>query len=182
MMKQGQVSFTLIELLLVVALMLFLSVLAIPALFDLDSYVLNNELEKLAVVLGYQQQRALVTNQIQTLTLDGVAQTYTYFVNNNKLVVYKISDRLRFGFIKTALGPPGDPKVPIDQAITFTPHPTKTNNFIIVLFPNGNISAGSLYIVDKNERIMGALTCSVSRVSYIRRYLYQSNQWVLVAS
>jgi type II secretory pathway pseudopilin PulG len=181
MMRQGQESFTLIELLLVIALVLFLSVLTIPALFDLDSYALNYELEKLAVVFGYQQQRALVTNQIQTLTLDSVAMTYTYSINN-KPVVYKLSDRVRFGFIKSALGPPGDPKVPIGQAITFTSHQTKANNFIVVLFPNGNISPGSLYITDKRERIMGALTCSVSRVSYIRRYLYQLNQWVLVAS
>jgi type II secretory pathway pseudopilin PulG len=180
-MKQRQESFTLIELLLVVALVLFLSALTIPALFDLDSYALNYELEKLAVVMGYQQQRALVTNQIQMLTLDSVAQTYTYSINN-KPVVYKLSDRIRFGFIKSALGPPGDPKISIGQAITFTPRQAKANSFVVVLFPNGNISSGTVYITDKRERIMGALTCSVSRVSYIRRYLYQSNQWVLVAS
>ncbi len=180
-MEQAQGSFTLIELLVVLFLMVFLVSLAVPVLFDLDSYVLNDELEKLAIVIGYQQQRALVTNQLQIITLNILAHTYAYPIHG-RTVAYKLSDRVQFGFIPSVLGPPGNPNAPITQPITFQPYTTQANTFVIVLFPNGNISPGALYIVDKRKKTMGALTCSVSRVSYIRRYLYQSNQWVLVSS
>ena len=58
-----------------------------------------------------------------------------------------------------------------------------TNSIINVknlrILPNGNISPGAVYLSDHFKKVMGALTCSISQVSYIRAYLYESGRWQL---
>lgn len=169
------VSFTILEILLVLSIVLIISSMGIPYLINRNQYDLKNELERLEVIFYYLQQRAIATNTPQELLFDPIAQSYS-FKKNAQPITYTLSSRLCFGFIPTVLGPPGDPKNPISQAITF---PLRDQNLHCVkLLPNGKIYPGAIYISDKQKNELGALTCGVSQVSYIRKYLYKSNRWI----
>ena len=172
-MKKG---YTLIELMLVCTIVLFLCTIGIPHFFNKSSHDLTYELNKIEIILKFLQQRALATNQTQTIVIDPTIQTFTWIINNQK-ITHTLTPTLKFGFLPQSYGPPSDPTALITDSITFK----QINNFYYIeLFPNGKISSGSIYLIDKNRIIMGALTSGISQVSYIRRYVYKSKaqQWL----
>lgn len=171
----GKRSFTLLELLMVIAIISIISMMAVPLLVQRPTAILAYELEKLTTILAYLQQRALATNQEQVLVIDAVRNEYRV-VSPSKTVTYSLAKDLEWGFISGAYGPPSNPITPLTQVSTF---PGSNNLFNIKIIPNGNISPGAVYLTDHLRRVMGALTCSISQVSYIRAYLYNSGRWHL---
>jgi type II secretory pathway pseudopilin PulG len=168
-------AFTILEMVLVLTILTILCTLSIPAFIDYDRQVLVQELEKIDVILRYLQQRAMVTQQVQSLTLTATASSYVY--NTTR---YVMPHRVCCGYLPTVYGPPGDPTAPLTSAATFPC--TQNGTYCIKIFPNGKISAGALYMCTINQTRMGALTCTVSQVSYLRKYMYELGQWVLLAS
>lgn len=168
-------AFTLIELLLVLTITLLLATLSIPSFFSSTEQEIVKELDKLEAIIVYLQQQAVATQKTHMIFFDQNQQGYL-FDKNGKNVTFSFGNNICFGFLPTAYGPPGDPTAPIKQCIAFPIN--EKNIFFAKLFPNGKISPGSLYITDKYKKHMGALTCSVSQVSYIRKYVYQSDKWV----
>ena len=51
-----------------------------------------------------------------------------------------------------------------------------------MFFKDGTVSAGIIYLIDKNKTAMYALSCGISSISYLRRYKYIdiSNKWLLL--
>lgn len=175
-------AFTLLELMLTLCIGLILCSMAIPHFMNRNQHQLMHELERLEVIFYYLQQRAIATNVAQELILDPVSQTYAYR-KNNQLVTYRLAPNVSFGFISGVLGPPSQPIKPIASALVFAQYAQegqKAGLFSAKILPSGKISPGTLYLTDKTKNVMGALTCGVSRVSYIRRYLYQSQEWILL--
>lgn len=82
----------------------------------------------------------------------------------------KLCSKVKFGFLEEVLGPPAEPTKKITTAITF---PKKQ----IILYKNGTINSGSIYLTDKNKKHLYALTSSIAQISSLRKYYYK-NKWV----
>jgi len=136
---------------------------------------MDSELSKLEAIFLYLQQRACATHQTQTAYID-VKNNMITWQRGNKKASHIITPTLQFDFLQNSYGPPARPTGPITQATTFADEKQQP---CIKFFSNGIISSGSIYLVDKKHQIMGALTLGISQVSYIRRYAYQSNQWIV---
>jgi prepilin-type N-terminal cleavage/methylation domain-containing protein len=169
-------AFTLIELLIVTTIIVILCGIAVPHFFVPEDYVVQQELDRISTLLVYLQQRAMARHEVQELCFLPHQNCYAYD-KNQKRVTFQLATDLCYGALPDVLGPPGDPTSPITKPSSFPQRDDGT--FFVRLFPNGKISAGAIYVRHKRNTIMGALTCTVSQVSYIRRYLYQAGQWRL---
>jgi prepilin-type N-terminal cleavage/methylation domain-containing protein len=167
-------GFTLFELLIVMMMILILCSMTIPLVVKNSSQALQQELEKLEITLLYLQQKAMGSDQEQQLLFDVLTHSYSY-MSHQKWVRYTLPPEIQIGFIPAALGPPSHPTIPITSPTTFPL--VKNSTFCVKSFQTGNFSPGSIYFIDKNKKTMGALTCAISQVSYIRRYSYMNGQW-----
>ena len=167
-------SHTLIELLITISLIMVLAVFTLPkTTFSTRTQVLN-EINKLFAIFSYLQQRALATNSIQEFSINQEKNIYFFTINNKKECVQSLSKQIIFGVKKGIHGPPTKPIHVITKPITF---PSSHNLYKVTFTPKGKITPGTLYLSDKNYQYQGALTCPISQVSYVRRYLYENNQW-----
>lgn len=178
-MKQRN-SYSLIELLMVLSIILILCTLGIPYLTNHKKYLIEHELSKIQVILLYLHQRAMASGTDQILVVDQHTNSY-WFTNKTGTVVFKLNPELHFDFLSWVYGPPGDPVGPITQAITF-PTQKERKLYNIILFSDGKCTPGTLYVLDKQKILMGALTAAVSQVFYIRKYLYKQEQWLLLSN
>jgi type II secretory pathway pseudopilin PulG len=169
-------AFSLIEMMVVLALTIILCSLSIPLfLIDKTEQTITQELEKIEVIMIFMRQQAMAQNQELTLRLEPSTNSYA-ITKDNHVMRYTLAPTIVFGFVPGTYGPPANPTTPIQQEITF-PHQEKCS--IVTFFPTGSISSGTLYLKDKNNAkcIIGALTCNVAQVSYIRKYVYKDHQW-----
>lgn len=168
-------SFTLIELLVVLAAVAVLCSLAIPRFFSLQERSLNHDIDKLFLVCSYLQQKAISCHEPQVLSFNYAARSYSYPGLHGKAVRVFFSSGVYYGFMPGTLGAPGDPKKIIKKFSTFKLPMSKHG---IIFFHNGSATSGTVYLVDATKKLMGALTCSLSEVSYIRKYRYKYGKWV----
>ncbi len=157
---------TLVELLVVVAVLALLASIAIPGVFFLQQHMLNSELHKLQIICHLLQKQAISKGQKQYLNFNSADQSYFYNHHFDKL-----NNAIHFNFLKGVSGPPANPKKPINQAITFPKQK-------ITFYPNGMISPGTVYLTDQKNKNMSALTIPVSQVSFVRKYKFKTNNWV----
>lgn len=160
-------GFTLIEIMIVVCLFALVATLGMMQLSFLDDTIVHAEVDKFAGVCSYLQQKAIATNSDQLLVCD--EQKNEYRLDN---VHETLSRRIAFGFLPNVLGSPGSPSRSIKKAITFA-------DSSIHFYPTGTISSGTVYLADKNKKIMYALSNAVSQVSYLRLYRYDG-RWKLL--
>ena len=179
-------SFSLVELLIFLSLILVMVTVVVPRLDFFNNYFLSHELDKLFVTFSYLQQKAIAGNKKYSITFDLVNNSYSYqsgcSVTVPELVTTKLSDKVSFGFIEGVMGPPSSPTKKIEKFINLEKNINNSDRKFseeVSFWPNGRISHGSIYLVDKSHKSMGALTCSVSQVSYIRRYKYENSVWKL---
>lgn len=166
-MKCKKYGFTLIELMVVVALFTLVVTLGMMQLSFLDDTIAHAEVDKLATVCSYLQQKAIATDKDQVLVCDEQKNKYSDGKMNEIL-----SSRISFGYLPNVLGSPGSPSHKITKAITFA-------DSSIHFYPTGIISAGTVYLADKNKKTMYALSNAVSQVSYLRLYRYDKG-WKLL--
>jgi prepilin-type N-terminal cleavage/methylation domain-containing protein len=153
-------AFTLIEVMVVISLLMLFSSFAIMHISFFDTTVVRLELDKLMAACLYMQQLAIATNEEKHLVFDEQKSAYYFDTYSEKL-----SQRVRFGFLRGVNGPPGSPIDTIEKAITF---PLKRISF----YPTGIISSGTVYFVDRKKQVLYALSNAVSHVSYLRLYSY----------
>ncbi|MBU1007871.1 hypothetical protein KKA53_02230 [Candidatus Dependentiae bacterium] len=165
-------AFSLIEL-VVACLILFLVLsLSLPRQNFLTKKVVQSELKTLRTTIHYLQQKSIASNTTQTLTFSLATNTYTY-QQANKTITHTLPRQVKFGALAHTLGPPAKPIRPITHAVSFTKNR-------ILFHPNGTISPGTIYLIDRNRTVMYAITCSVAHVSFLRFYQYGNTGWVLV--
>ena len=157
MLKKG---FTLIEAMVVLCLFAFIATLGMMQLSFLDSTIAHAEVDKLVAACSYLRQKAIATNAELVLTFD--EQKNEYRCDG---VRETLSQRISFGFLPNAFGPPGSPTHKIGKAITFA-------QSSIHFYPTGIISSGTVYLVDKQKQCMYALSNAVSQFSFLRLYRY----------
>ncbi len=187
-----QKSFSLIEILIFLSLILVLAAVAVPRLDFFNKYLLSHEMDKLFVTFSYLQQKAIAGNKKYSIIFDQINNRYTYQVENSQAessnITVQLSDGVRFGFIDGVMGPPSSPTKKIEKAINLEKIINNSDRKQegepvdrVSFWPDGRISHGTIYLVDKSYKYMGALTCSVSQVSYIRRYRYENLQWKILS-
>ena len=153
-----------------------------------NNYLLSHELDKLFVTFSYLQQKAIAGNKKYSIIFDQINNSYSYQLENSQfenseILQYKLSDGIRFGFIDGVMGPPSNPTKKIEKSINLKKLLIIQIEILddrVSFWPDGRISHGTIYLVDKAHKYMGALTCSVSQVSYIRRYKYENLQWEIL--
>ena len=175
--KHKTYGFSVIELLMVVSIILILAAIAVPRLFQraADTALINslNELELLCLCA---QHSAYASNEQRSVTIN-TATKECCLVTKTQTWRVQLPTTCHFGLMGTVFGPPAEPKGVITQPVTF---PGENMQYRIHFHPTGVISAGTAYIIDKETGCMGALTCGVSQVSYIRKYVYKNHYWQLL--
>lgn len=164
MAKSG---FSLIELMIVVVLIGLLITMTVTNFSYFNRAVLTQEIDKLYAAILFTQNVATVTNSPQSMVFDKSKNAYLF---NGR--IEKLAKPLEFGFIPLAKGPPSSPQHDINNPITF-------KNDTIEFSPQGIISAGTIYLVDKDKTSMYALSSSISQVSFLRKYRYDK-KWGLI--
>ena len=168
-------SFTLIELIITITILFIVLAITIPKMPFFNLIILNKETELMASTFSHLQQKAITSNITLELIFTTTANKYTYQTTSQKTYTHILPKPIQFGFRDKTLGPPSNHKNPILKSITFKRKNIKGPT--VSFFPDGNISAGTVYLIDKNKKYMKALTCSVEETSYLRIYDYINNKW-----
>ena len=163
--KNKRLGSSLIELLIVVTLLVILVSLAIPSLVFLRQQSISSELDKLQIVCHLLQKQAVNYGRKEYLLFNVADHAYFYCNHTEHL-----TQGCFFNYIKGVSGPPANPKEAISLPVTF-PHQK------IIFYPNGAISAGTVYLTDKYAKTMYALTVPISQVSFMRKYKYHNGSW-----
>lgn len=129
---------------------------------------MQNEVDHLCSTFYFLRNKAIASNKCQELHIFPEKNLYTY-LNKRKIITHRLPPQIKFGYIPKTKGPPANPKKIITKAITFKKADTYHR---VCFFPTGIIYSGTIYITDKQEKHMNALTCAVSQVSFIRTYKY----------
>lgn len=160
-------AFTLIELVVAIAIILVIATIGITSYRYHKAQILAAESQKLYLNIINLQQKAVATGSEIALTFRN--NNSYYFENRNE----NLNKNIKFGFLKNAYGPPAQPTSLITKAITF-------KNEQIRFEPSGNISSGTVYLVDNSEKFMYAITIGVAKKIYVRIYKFISSKWQLV--
>ncbi len=176
-------AFSLIELLVFLSLLVVVIVILPSRLYVFKNYLLKHELNKLFATFIYLQQKAIASNKKITLALDQINNSYSYIFQDATTCNEQLSNGIIFDFIPGTMGPPGDPSKKIENPINLEQPINNSNiknNTDINFWPDGRITPCTIYVSDKSNKYMGALTCSVSQVSYIRRYICYNCKWMIL--
>ena len=150
----------------------------IPKMSFLNNFLLQNEADKLFSVFFYLQQKSVASNFEQKLFFDLNDNSYFFIDENNKKHVNKFPDVIKFGFLKNSYGPPSYPTKLIDTPVSFK----NDKELSVKFFNDGKIQSGSVYLIDKNQKFMMAVTSPIAQVSYFRKYKYQNGNWSVISN
>ncbi|MCK4650630.1 hypothetical protein KAT08_00495 [Candidatus Babeliales bacterium] len=169
-------AFSLVEIVITLAIVIVVFYISLPSLNFINRFILQNEANKLFSVFSFLQYRAIASNKEQKLFFDLKNKCCSYNKSKRKKILYKVPNCIEFGFLKNTKGPPSSPSKKIIFPITFKKN--KKGNYFVTFFPNGKVSPGTIYLVDKEKRFMVAVTCPISKISFIRKYRYDNGQWI----
>jgi prepilin-type N-terminal cleavage/methylation domain-containing protein len=167
MSKKSCSGFSLLELMVVLMLVGLLAGLSFGHASIMNHILVRYEVERLYATALYLQRLAMATGQRQRLTLQPATHSYIY--NGTS---YLLPQDVRFGIIPGVRGSPGSASKLLREPITFV-------GSAITFEPTGIIQPGSVYLINKEKTALYALTCSVSQVSFLRKYRY-ANTWKVV--
>ena len=153
------------ELLVTLALIMLIAGLGMQVVISSARWFVRAEVEHLRALILYLQRKARLEKRQQVLKLDIYTHSYSY--NNTR---YIFSHGIVFDVPPIAL------REQTKQARKISTF--KHNS--IYFYPDGTISAGTVYIADKRYSRFYALTCGVGYISYIRMYYYTHNAWTLL--
>jgi len=166
-------GFALIELSLVIALMIMVTMLAVQGFSFYQRLILHAELDKLYTFFLATARKAAVDNQTYTIRFDAPQHSYTTR-NAHNTTTYKLPEGVIFGLLPGIYGPPAQPKAAVRSPVTFEKQQT-------IFYADGRIQPGTVYITDAKKQWQYSLSVPVGTISYIRRYRYQHKKWELVA-
>lgn len=165
--QHARLGTLLIELMIVICIVAVIFGLSLSQFSFFTRMRLMTDLHKLSTVIMYLQQRAIATGNSIDLVFNQNKKSYSYLN-----VTDTLDDKVVFGFVSGATGPPSNPSSPIKSPITF-------KNTIIVFSSDGTCSSGTVYLSDSAKKQSVALTTPVGEISHMRLYSYQ-NGWKLL--
>lgn len=145
-----------------IGLFAVVALLTIKSSSFVDKTLVRSELHKLHNTCRYLQHLACTACTEHTISFNSSNNSYTY---ND--VTEKLPANITFGFLPEAKGPPSSPKKIIKKPITFT-------NNTIRFYKDGIIKAGTVYLVDNEQRCMYALSSPIAPFSFLRLYRYDA--------
>jgi hypothetical protein len=151
-----------LELLIAVALAIALACVSTPALRLFDRLIVRIELDNIYTQCMLLRQQARMTGVAQELIFDPLTHAYSAAGQH-----YKLPRMVRFGILNQVKGPPSVHHSFVTKPITFPKNK-------IIFYPDGIMQAGTVYLCDRAQQFLCALTIAVSPISYIRRYTYSS--------
>ena len=116
------------------------------------------------------------TGAEQQLFIFSEKNSYSYPVTHKARVTRELSSEIRFGVKPGTYGPPGRPTSVIKKIATFELFDDKKSIFVIRFFPQGQISSGTLYLLDRNNSCY-ALAHSISPYALFRVYKLEGELW-----
>lgn len=160
---------SLIELCCVIAL---IGVIATAGLIGFKRYpatLVRMELNRLTAVCIYMRRKALIEGHVQRLMFGKDMRSYSVDT------VIRLVPPVIFGTLPQVKGSPGDPRKELKEPITYT-HKS------IEAYPDGTLSAGTVYLSDESHACLYALTTDASAVTAMRIYRYGSaeGRWELI--
>jgi|GEM_PF-403867 len=161
-------GFSLFELLVVLGLVMVIIGLIGVQVGCLRSALVRAEIEKIETICCYLRCLAQTSNKPCTLTFDINKGQYQY-----AHIIEELPKFLYFGVKNGILGPPSAPTGVIKKGVTFPGNQ-------IIFHPSGVMHAGTIYLSDSLGSYVGALSCAVSQVSYVRKYCYVNGRWQLL--
>ncbi len=159
-MKFSIPAFTLIECMIVTALVAVLTMITASSFSFMRAWLVRADIDTLATVCRYAQQSALMLGQQQEIILDPVQRCYHF--NDH---TYYLSPGVFFGTVPHVKGPPASPGTTLSKPITFV-------NNRILCYEHGVISSGAVYLTDTSRSVLYALSNAVSHSSFLRKYTY----------
>ncbi len=165
MIKQGIV---LIEFAVVIALLICIAFLSMGMIALTNHAYVRAELEKFSACVHYLQRKAQLEKKQIILHID--TQKNRYYGSG---IMHSLSRGVMFGIQLQVKGPPATEQALLAQAVTFKEQK-------IFFYPDGTLSAGSIYFTDTKKSCLFALTCAVAQVSYIRTYRFDK-KWLLLS-
>lgn len=177
-MKYISASFSLVELLITISIASILVALTLPYFSSFSRFYVAHELENLIATLSYVQSKALATNKDLDVVFDLHNHAYSYPGPSGKLISHRLHNRVIFGNLPEAKGPPSDPRTPIMSPITFHSDPQSEGKITAHFRRDGGISSGSIYLADGPKTIMASLTIAVEEKGFMRKYWYDNNLWI----
>jgi hypothetical protein len=79
---------------------------------------------------------------------------------------------VRFGILPHVKGPPSSPMHALTIPITFSAQK-------IIFYPDGIISPGIIYLIDRNRQDIYAFSSGIAHASFLRKYRYDG-KWHLI--
>ena len=169
-------GFSLIEILIVCSLFVIIAAFTFPSFSFFERQILKSDVEKVFVIINYLQQKSLASNKNQKLFIDADNNRYGYENCNQKTSFHSLNPKISFGFLNQSKGPPSSPQNFIKNKTTFP----KENNFYVINFePNGQITPGTIYFINKKHNCMAAISTPISQISFVRMYRLKGNRWIL---
>jgi len=175
--SQPSESFSLIEILIVISLFATIAVFTFPSFSFFEKQILKSDVEKVFVIINYLQQKALASNKNQKLFINENNNKYGYENINQKITLHSLNPKISFGFLEGSKGPPSNPQNLIQNKTTF---PKENNLYVIKFEPNGQITPGTIYFINKKRNLMMAISTPISQISFIRIYTLNKNKWVII--
>lgn len=170
MYKKG---FSLLELIIVLSLLMLMLNLGISINYNISQWFIRAEIDKLYTICNALSYRAQLERQEQVLKFLPEANSYSFNNKTDKIEkIEKLSEQVVFGVVTKAKGPPSQPNKNLVSCCTF-------KNNMIYFGPDEILNSGSIYITDRQQKCLYALTIPVSSVHYIRIYSYNFdiNRW-----
>jgi type II secretory pathway pseudopilin PulG len=170
-------SFTLIEVMLCIGIVLMLLSMGLPSSAFYTQALLYREIDLLYATCSYLQQASIAAGKKHILYINKKERLYFYLLRGIRTIKHSLYSEIDFGSLPESLGPPASPNHLIVDPITFPTEDKK--NYTITFYPDGTISAGSIYVRTKRHNFMAALTYQVGGISSLRTYRYQQGMWTL---
>lgn len=158
-------GFSLIELMIALSIFCIVIVMTFTNVSFIEQSVVHSEIDKLYAIAHYLSRRAQMTNQEQVLEFNRFGNSYSFNGRTETL-----PKGIEFGVLPTVKGPPSAPLRSIAGPITFKGEK-------ISFHPQGIMQSGTVYVINKKQQRMYALSCAVAQVSFLRKYRYDK-RWV----
>jgi prepilin-type N-terminal cleavage/methylation domain-containing protein len=163
--KSSRPGVTLLELIIVMALMSLIIATGAQFLSMYDRTLAHHELEHMYSLSMYLQRRAVIEHRTLELVFNQENNSYSWLDSS-----HQFARPVTYGILDAVKGPPSHPEKIVLNPISFIHRK-------LVFFPDGSISAGTIYVIDTHKSCLYALTCGISQVALLRQYRYDNGTW-----
>ncbi|MGB8467445.1 MAG: GspH/FimT family protein [Candidatus Babeliales bacterium] len=159
-------GFSLLTLMLTVAAIALIATLVVTSSTHLASFLVRTDIQLLHACFQFARQQAMLYQKPVALTFDPPRHSYHCLDTTTAL-----SRTTAIAVPSGVYGPPADPKTLIQSPITFADNR-------ILCYPNGTVSAGAVYLMNRLTRCVYAVTIPIAHEPVMHWYRYSNYQWV----